>query len=101
MPRFADYKNILVAIKKCPDNIPLKKVNVADFTGDWNTFPSPSSTQTIGDQVIADNKYYVLHIPSVVTQGDYNLLINPNHPGFKKIKIIGTEKFPFDKRIFK
>ncbi|MFY8046747.1 MAG: RES family NAD+ phosphorylase [Chitinophagaceae bacterium] len=39
-------------------------------------------------------------MPSAVTKGDYNLLINPAHPDFKKIKIKGVEKFPFDRRIF-
>lgn len=84
-----------------PDNISLQKLNIKDLPPGWNTFPHPLSTQAIGDKFISNNKYCVLQIPSSVTQGDYNLLINPNHADFKKIKIIGTEKFPFDKRIFK
>jgi RES domain-containing protein len=84
-----------------PDDISLQKLNVSDLPADWNTFPHPSSTQTIGDQFVAHNKFCVLQIPSAVTQGDYNLLINPNHPDFRRIKIIATAKFPFDKRIFK
>jgi RES domain-containing protein len=84
-----------------PDDISLQKLNIGDLPIDWNIFPHPASTQTIGDKFVADNKYCVLQIPSSVTQGDYNLLINPNHPGFKRIKIMTTGKFPFDKRIFK
>jgi len=68
---------------------------------DWNAFPHPASTQAIGDQFVLANKYCVLQIPSVVTQGDYNMLINPNHYEFSEIKIIKTEKFPFDNRIFR
>ncbi len=94
----SDYVMISIFI---PDDISLLKLNVADLPADWNTFPHPSSTQIIGDKFVAENKYCVLQIPSSVTQGDYNLLINPNHPDFKKVKIIATEKFPFDKRIFK
>lgn len=93
-----DYVMISIFI---PDDISLQKLNVADLPADWNTFPHPSSTQVIGDRFVAENKYCVLQIPSSVTQGDYNLLINPNHADFKSIKIIATEKFPFDKRIFK
>ncbi len=84
-----------------PDNISVRKLNITDLPTHWNTFPHPSTTQIIGNQFIADNKFCVLQIPSAVTQGDYNLLINPNHPDFKRIKIIATDKFPFDKRIFK
>ncbi len=94
----SDYMMVTIHI---PDDISLLKLNSTDLPTDWNTFPHPSTTQAIGDQFIAENKYCVLQIPSAVTQGDYNLLINPNHPDFKKIKIILTENFPFDKRIFK
>lgn len=93
-----DY--ILIAIF-IPDDISLKKINAADLPGGWNAFPHPAATQFLGDDFITENKYCVLQIPSAVTQGDYNLLINPNHKEFKKIKIIAREKFPFDKRIFK
>ncbi len=84
-----------------PDNISLLKLNPGDLPANWNAFPHPALTQKIGDQFVSENKYCVLMIPSVVTQGDYNLLINPNHKDFKKVKIISAEKFPFDNRIFK
>jgi len=84
-----------------PDDIPIQELNPSDLPPDWNIFPPPAADQTIGDKFVSDKKYCVLKIPSVVTQGDYNLLINPYHPDFLNIKIISTEKFPFDKRIFK
>ena len=93
-----DYMMITIFV---PDNISLQKLSVADLPFHWNTFPHPATTQIIGDQFIGHNKYCVLQIPSAVTQGDYNMLINPNHPDFKRIKIIIKKKFPFDKRIFK
>jgi RES domain-containing protein len=94
----SDYMMITIFI---PDDISIQKINVADLPIDWNTFPHPSTTQIIGDRFIAHNKFCVLQIPSAVTQGDFNLLINPNHPDFKRIKIVAKSKFPFDKRIFK
>ncbi|HAQ21502.1 MAG TPA: RES superfamily protein [Prolixibacteraceae bacterium] len=93
-----DYVMMTIFI---PDEISLQKLSLSDLPTDWNAFPHPSSTQNIGDKFVSENKYCVLQIPSVVTQGDYNILINPNHPEFSKIKIIKTEKFPFDKRIFR
>src|SRR6478609_762267 len=94
----ADYVMTTIFI---PDDISLQKQNINDLPKDWNAFPHPASTQAIGDRFIGNGKYCVLQIPSVVTQGDFNLLINPNHAEFSKIKMILTEKFPFDKRIFK
>ena len=93
-----DYMMITIFI---PDDISLQKLKISNLPTDWNIFPHPGTTQSIGDQFIADNKFCILQIPSAVTQGDYNLLINPNHPDFKQIKIIAKDKFPFDKRIFK
>ncbi len=84
-----------------PDHISLQKLTVADLPDGWNAFPHPNSTQAVGDKFISDNKYCVLQIPSAVTQGDFNLLVNPYHSEFSKIKIIEMEKFPFDERIFK
>jgi RES domain-containing protein len=84
-----------------PDDLSIQKLNVADLPTGWNTFPHPSITQIKGDQFVADNQFCILQTPSAVTQGDYNLLINPNHTDFKRIKIVSIEKFPFDKRIFK
>lgn len=84
-----------------PDDISIQKLTKTDLPADWNVFPHSISTQAVGDKFIADNHYCVLQIPSVVTQGDYNLLINPHHSEFPKIKILEIEKFPFDRRIFK
>jgi len=52
-------------------------------------------------KIINENKYCLLRIPSVVTKGDFNILINPFHSEFSKICIINTEPFPFDTRIFR
>jgi len=84
-----------------PDTVLIQNLSQLDLPLDWNAFPHPASTQAIGDQFVLANKYCVLQIPSVVTQGDYNMLINPNHYEFSEIKIIKTEKFPFDNRIFR
>ncbi len=84
-----------------PDDISLQKINIADLPPNWNTFPHLVSTQAIGDRFASDNNYCVLQVPSAVTRGDFNFLINPNHSDFKRIRIIEIEKFPFDKRIFK
>jgi RES domain-containing protein len=84
-----------------PDDITIRKLTPVDLPINWNKFPHPNSTQNVGDEFIAENKYCVLEIPSVVTQGDFNLLINPYHSEFSRIKIIDQAKFPFDERIFK
>jgi RES domain-containing protein len=92
-----DYVMITIHI---PDQIAVKKLTEEDLPLNWKEFPHPVTTQKIGNDFVVENKYCVLKIPSVVTQGDYNVLINPNHKDFTEISITKIEKFPFDKRIF-
>jgi RES domain-containing protein len=93
-----DYMMITIYV---PDDVSIKVVQEKDLPPDWNSFPYYPSTQSFGDDFIKENKYCLLKIPSVVTKGDFNILINPFHAEFKKIKIVNIESFPFDHRIFK
>ncbi len=93
-----DYMMLTIYI---PDDIPSKKLSQSELPENWNVFPHIKSTQKIGDLLIVENKYCVIQAPSAVTQGDFNILINPYHPDFSRIKIIDKVEFPFDRRIFK
>lgn len=93
----ADYVMMTLRI---PDTVSSKKISEKELPPDWKQFPHPASTQKIGDAFILSQEHCLLWIPSVVTRGDYNVLINPAHAAFSKIKVVGTEPFPFDQRIF-
>ena len=93
-----DYMMITIDI---PDEIEIKEIAETALPLNWKAFPHPSSTQMFGDDFVAENKYCLLKIPSVVTKGDFNLLINPHHKDFDRISIAEIVKFPFDRRIFK
>jgi RES domain-containing protein len=84
-----------------PDKTSREIVQEKNLPEYWNIFPHPTVVQKIGDKFVADNKHCLLQVPSAVTKGDYNILINPRHADCAAIKIIDREKFPFDKRIFK
>lgn len=93
-----DYRMISILI---PDSVTIKKMRINQLPEQWQVFPHPIETQSIGDAFIFSNTHAILQIPSVVTQGDFNFLINPMHPDFKKIKIQSVEPFPFDARLLK
>jgi len=93
-----DYMMLTIYL---PDDISMQTLTEKDLPANWNAFPHPMSAQAIGDKFITDKKFCVLRIPSAVTKGDHNLLIDPHHPEFSKIKILNAEKFPFDERIFR
>lgn len=90
-----DYYLVTIEI---PDNI--FELKASALPPDWKSIPHSNSTQLIGDQFLSDNKYLSLKAPSVVVQGDFNYLLNPLHPLFPKVKILHTEHFEFDERLF-
>ena len=94
----ADYLMMSILI---PDEVKIASLSINDLPDNWNTFPHPLSTRRIGDSFVAEAEYAVLAIPSVVTQGDFNYLINPHHPDFNRIKVESLERFPFDRRLFR
>ena len=93
-----DYLMITVNI---PDDLVIQQLPPEVLPPDWNVFPYLASTQTLGDSFIRDSRFPILKVPSAVVAGDFNLLINPHHKDFNRIKVEKTEKFPFDSRFFK
>lgn len=93
-----NYKMLTIYV---PDDISITTIDIKDLPSDWSIFPHSDSTKKFGDQFILDNKHCILKVPSAVTKGDFNYLINPRHPDFSRIKIIDTEDFIFDSRLLK
>ena len=81
-----------------PDNKVLE-LKEKQLPADWRKFPSPSALKKIGDTFCRNREYLVLKIPSVILPEEYNYLINPEHPDFKKIKVIKKNKIIIDERL--
>ncbi|MEA1911349.1 MAG: RES family NAD+ phosphorylase [Spirochaetota bacterium] len=39
-------------------------------------------------------------VPSAVVSEEFNILINPSHPGMKEVRILSSSDFSFDYRLF-
>ncbi len=84
-----------------PKSVKIEKLDVKDLPISWDKYPHLKSTQKLGDRFIYSKRACVFRVPSAVVQGDFNYLINQNHPDFKKIKVVGSVNFPFDVRLVK
>jgi RES domain-containing protein len=93
--------NYYMTVIEVADNLSITKINIKDLPSDWNRNPILKATQYIGDDFLKDNKHLILQVPSASVAGDYNYIFNPNHPDFAALKIIMTEPFKFDSRLFK
>jgi RES domain-containing protein len=67
----------------------------------WNALPWSDSARNVGDDWAIARKSVALLVPSVVLPAERNLLINPLHPDFSKIKVLAPETNAIDRRLLK
>lgn len=92
-----DYMMVEINI---PESVSVGSLSVEKLPMNWNSFPHLLDTQLVGDEFVSERRACVLKVPSAVVPGDFNFLINPLHPEFPQIEIVGQENFPFDSRLF-
>jgi RES domain-containing protein len=73
-----------------PDNLPT----------DWFRSPGPDFLKKIGDNFIQAGKHLAMAVPSVIIPEEQNILINPMHKDFGKIKIKSQRNIKMDERLF-
>ncbi len=93
-----DFRVMVIEI---PSSIKMEKIEPADLPVNWFEFAHYETCQAIGDQWLQNKRTLILRVPSAIILNEFNFLINPEHPGFKKIKLKRVEKFRFDLRITK
>lgn len=93
-------KNYVMIEIDIPNYVKIAALPKDDLPANWSSFPHVLDTQQIGDAIVAKRKNCILKVPSAVVPGDFNFLINPQHPDFPAIQILGQEDFPFDSRLF-
>lgn len=71
-------------------------VSMDSLPENWRAYPVPLATQHIGDHWLVEETSAVLQVPSVIVPHELNYLLNPEHPGFAKIKLYGPvlTRFP-------
>jgi len=93
--------NYFLTTIEFPDDASVARIAIAGLPQNWNRNPFIKDTQQIGNDFIINNTHLILQVPSASVPGDHNYLINPRHADFKKVRIINTEEFEFDLRLFK
>jgi RES domain-containing protein len=68
---------------------------------DWRVFPHTAAVQEFGAAWAREQRSPVLRVPSAVVPGEFNYLLNPAHPDFKRVKLGKPEPFSFDPRLAK
>lgn len=65
----------------------------------WNDPEPPAQLKVITENWVIENRFLVLKVPSAVVTGDFNFLINPQHPRITEVQIIDKQPYRFDTRL--
>jgi len=97
LPSIPKEKYYLATIK-----IPEEKIlelKESDLPADWFVYPAPVVLKAIGDQFILENKFLAMKVPSALIALESNILLNPKHTDFAKVKLVSSEEMTFDRRL--
>jgi len=83
-----------------PDDL-IQELKEESLPANWRESPAPDQLKAFGDQFISEGKYLALRVPSVLVPKEYNFLLNPKHPDFKRIRTLVKSKIRFDDRLLK
>jgi RES domain-containing protein len=95
------YLNAYMAIPvEVPDTL-IEKLK--PLPKDWQQLPEPypDSTQTLGTNWVLSLRSLALQVPSAIVPSEFNLVLNPKHPAFSKMKIGKAEPLTIDPRLLK
>lgn len=84
-----------------PKSLKITVVSIKDLNSDWRMSPPSNSTKDIGTEWAQKGVSPILRVPSAVIPEENNLVLNPKHADFRKIKIGKAQSFTLDERMWK
>ena len=92
-------KDLCIIQLDIPDDIKFEIVQSSKIPPNWKSYPAPQELMAIGTEWVRSNRTLLLRVQSAVVSREYNMLINPAHPDFKRIEPQQPEHFAFDPRL--
>jgi RES domain-containing protein len=92
-------RDLVAAAADLPDVLPVTRFEVADLPRNWRRYPAPEALAERGTEWAEARRTAVLSVPSALVPSERNILLNPGHPDFKKLRLLPPERFSFDPRL--
>lgn len=90
-------KEILVARIEFPDAFEIRKLSTLPKY--WNGYPYGAETTEVFSDLVLDNDFFALKVPSAIVGIEHNYILNPLFKGFNEVKVIEFVKLPIDMRL--
>jgi len=65
----------------------------------WAALPHPPSTQEVGRRFLEEGRSLALRVPSVLVPEGWNLVLNPRHPAWARVRVEGPFPMGVDPRL--
>ncbi len=93
--------NDLVSIEgTVSDDLKIERLDTGKLPARWHQ-TRDESLRRFGDDWIRGGQTVALLVPSAAIVGEWNLLLNPSHADFPKIRFREPQPFKFDLRMFR
>jgi RES domain-containing protein len=93
------FQNLFLLAVELPDSAETAVIDEEKLKKNWqNEF---EYTRFIGNSFLKANGSLLLSVPSVLLPFENNIIINPTHGDFKKLKITYSKPIDFDNRFLK
>jgi RES domain-containing protein len=99
-----DAHELLRSYRLCEVSFPeriVEQVNVTRLSRKWRSDPPSAASRRVGDAWVREARSGVLRVPSVLVESEWNYLLNPAHPDYRRITIGKPVPFQFDPRLIK
>lgn len=84
-----------------PDGVAVEVLAATDLPRGWRSEPPAASTMRVGTDWLRAGRSPVLRVPSAIIPAESNLLLNPLHADFRKLRLGKARPFEFDARLWK
>lgn len=84
-----------------PDDISAERIELPDLPKNWRAYPALAKFREIGSDWARSGRTAVLFVPSAIIPAEHNILMNPAHAEFSRIRIGIPQSFHFDPRMWK
>ena len=90
----------LVSIEaELPDDVASERLDLKSLPRNWYELRD-ESLRVFGDRWIRASETVALHPPSAAIRGEWNVLLNPAHSHFRRVRAQHPKPFEFDLRMF-
>ncbi len=93
-------QDLVLVTAEIPNDLSQQRVVADDLPSHWRRSPAPAELAGIGDEFVRRAERCLLIVPSALAPHENNWLLNPQHAGFRRVRVSGLEPLSYDPRMF-